>query len=246
MGTHPLIVCIHGGGWLSGDKHQFPFSRILRSGYAVATINYRLSEQATFPAQIIDCKMAVSWLRSHAREYTIDGSRIGVWGISAGGHLAALVGLTGDAPSVGWGVTPHGASNRVSAVCNWCGPSDLLTIAHQPGADSRITDMVDQLLGAPPMVNTALAREASPVLYATGLVPPPPFLIMHGNCDAIVPFAQSKELIRLLNACPGDHTLIAIPQGKHNFDSRDNEQEVIKFFDRIFKKESASKIKSSP
>jgi acetyl esterase/lipase len=234
-GPHPVIVCIHGGGWLSGDKRQFPFSRILKNGYAVATINYRLSEQATFPAQIIDCKMAVSWLRAHAREYTLDPDRIGVWGISAGGHLAALVGLTADAKSPVWAGPYLGTSNRVQAVCDWCGPTDLVSISHQKGMDYRIASMVSQLLGTPPAVNPSLASEASPVLYANKAVSAPPFLIMHGEGDAIVPLDQSEELNRLLALCKGEHTLSVIAGGKHNFDSRTAEQQVIKFFDRVLK-----------
>jgi len=92
----PLIVWIHGGAWLGGSKEKCPALRFVRDGYAVASINYRLSQHAVFPAQLMDCKAAIRWLRTHSKQFGYDRSRIGVWGASAGWHLAALAGTSSD------------------------------------------------------------------------------------------------------------------------------------------------------
>lgn len=232
-GPHPLIVCIHGGGWESGDKAFFPFRQLVRKGFAAASINYRLSSQAKFPAQIVDCKLAISWLKQHAREYDIDPERIGVWGISAGGHLAALAGLTGNSNTPAW-ANPDGLnSNRVRAVCDWCGPTNMLTVFYQAGAGSSANGMIERLLGSPPAVNPTLAAEASPVVYANKAAPA--FLIMHGTQDACVPYQQSQELNNLLKSMHVDCTLILIKGGTHGFYSQETEQNVIDFFDRNLK-----------
>jgi acetyl esterase/lipase len=124
----PVIVWIHGGAWIGGSKDSgipllLPFAK---RGYFCASISYRFSKEAKFPAQIEDCKCAIRFLRAKAKEFNIDTERIGVWGESAGGHLAAMLGTAGDVKefegSGGW----EGFSSRVSAVCDWFGPSDLL------------------------------------------------------------------------------------------------------------------------
>lgn len=126
----PLIVFIHGGGWQSGDKQLGPNSyplRYARSGYAVASINYRLSDEAIFPAQIYDTKAAIRWLRANAAQYNLDATRIGAWGPSAGGHLASLLGTSNDVTDLEGtlgGNTQH--SSRVQAVVDWYGPIDFL------------------------------------------------------------------------------------------------------------------------
>src|SRR5205823_8686811 len=93
-GPVPLVIWVHGGGWQNGDKSRTPALDLLARGYAVASINYRLSQHAPFPAQIHDCKAAVRFLRAHAAEYRLDPDRVGAWGMSAGGHLVALLGTS--------------------------------------------------------------------------------------------------------------------------------------------------------
>ena len=95
-GPHPLVVWVHGGAWYEGSKEHCPAVPLTGRGYAVASINYRLSREALFPAQIHDCKGAIRWLRAHAIGYGLDAGRIGAWGESAGGHLVALLGTSGD------------------------------------------------------------------------------------------------------------------------------------------------------
>lgn len=134
----PLIIWIHGGAWRSGDKQLAPNSfplRYARNGYAVASINYRLSDEAIFPAQIYDCKAAVRWLRANASAYNLDVTRIGAWGLSAGGHLASLLGTGGDVTDLEGNVGGNlQHSSRVQAVVDWFGPTDFLLTDAQEAA----------------------------------------------------------------------------------------------------------------
>ena len=125
-GPFPVIVWVHGGGWTSGDKAlsaSGPQVRQTARGYAVASINYRFSQEAKFPAQIEDCKAAVRWLRAHAAEHNLDPARIAVWGDSAGGHLASLMGASGGASDLEGDEGNLDYSSRVEAVVDWFGPS---------------------------------------------------------------------------------------------------------------------------
>ena len=123
-GPLPVVVWIHGGGWQAGNKDHCRALPFVSKGFAAASINYRLSQHAKFPAQIDDCKAAIRWLRAHASQYQLDPNHIGVWGESAGGHLVALLGTTG-----GKEFSPPGPnakqSDKVQAVCDWYGPTDF-------------------------------------------------------------------------------------------------------------------------
>ena len=127
----PLIINIHGGAWQAGSKEMGPPMDYLRRGYAVASINYRLSQHALFPAQLDDCKAAVRWLRANAAKYNLDPDHFAAWGYSAGGHLAALLGTTGDVKTFDAGEN-LGVSSRVQAVVDYFGPTDFLQMdAHR-------------------------------------------------------------------------------------------------------------------
>ncbi|MBN2000034.1 alpha/beta hydrolase, partial [candidate division KSB1 bacterium] len=124
-GPLPLVIWIHGGAWRAGDKNVTPAVPLLTDhGFAVASISYRFSQHAIFPAQLHDCKAAVRWLRAHANKYHLDPLRFGVWGASAGGHLAAMLGTTGDEGTLEGKVGRKRGSSRVQAVCDWFGPTD--------------------------------------------------------------------------------------------------------------------------
>src|SRR6187200_77765 len=128
----PLIVWVHGGGWAAGSKEQVGAIRQLQRGYAVASVGYRLSGEAIFPAQIEDCKAAVRWLRAHHAEYGLDSDHVGAWGSSAGGHLVALLGSSGQFSDFDQGGHLD-QSSRVQAVCDFYGPTDLLQMdSHAP------------------------------------------------------------------------------------------------------------------
>ena len=126
----PLIVWIHGGAWRAGSKDRAPAMPLLADGFAVASVTYRFSQDAPFPAQIEDCKAAIRWLRAHAKELNFDPALVGVWGSSAGGHLVAMLGTAGDVKAWDKGENLD-QSSRVQAVCDWFGPADLLTMGAQ-------------------------------------------------------------------------------------------------------------------
>ena len=197
----PLIVWIHGGAWRSGDKRSVRWRPILKRGFAVASVNYRLSQHATFPAQIHDCKSAIRWLKSKASDYGIDPDRFGVWGSSAGGHLSALVGTSGNHPDLEGTIGVIGPSSSVQAVCDWFGPTDLTLMDQQAGPTGAFShDSPDspesQLIGAPIQQHQNLVNRANPIKYIDGN--DPPFLIVHGSSDRLVSVEQSKILHQAL------------------------------------------------
>ena len=204
----PVIMWVHGGAWRKGDKSGVRLlPHLLSRGYAMASINYRLSQEAIFPAQIYDCKAAVRWLRANAGAYGLDPARIGAWGSSAGGHLVALLGTSGGVAELeGAGGNP-GFSSRVQAVCDWFGPSDFLRMDDTPG--NMMHDAPDspesQLVGGPIQENPDAVARANPITYISG--DEPPFLIMHGDQDRTVPPAQSQLLYDALRAACADVAL---------------------------------------
>jgi len=231
---YPVVIFIHGGAWAAGNKSMVQCSGIFtNNGYALASINYRLTSEAPYPAQIEDCKTAVSWLRGHAKIFKLDGNRIGVWGFSAGGHLAALLGTTCDTNAHAW-ESPSEISSGVQAVCDWSGPTDLKTIAAQAGSHYVLAKAVDALLGGTPEEKPALASEASPVNYVHKGCPP--FLIVHGDKDTVVPLEQSKELAQDLKSAKSNCTLEIIPGANHDFGTEERVNRVVKFFDLVLKK----------
>ena len=191
-GRLPLVVWIHGGGWSGGNKNDiFPALPLVGKGYAVASINYRLSQHALFPAQIQDCKAAIRWLRANAAKYKLDLDHIGVWGVSAGGHLVALLGTTGGVKELEGKGGNLDQSSRVQAVIDWCGPVDL-TATMSELADKCVTE----LIGGPAKKNREKALHASPITYVGKDAAP--FLIMHGDKDNLVPLSQSELLAEAL------------------------------------------------
>jgi acetyl esterase/lipase len=213
----PLIVWIHGGAWLGGSKDRCPAIPLLDDGFAVASVTYRFSQDAQFPAQIHDCKAAIRWLRAHAKELNIDPERIGVWGASAGGHLVALLGVAGDKKEWDKGENLDHSSG-VQAVVNWFGPSNLLTMGAQSDERSRIKhDAPDspesRLIGGAVQEHKDAARAASPVNYATK--DDAPILHMHGEIDPVVPHAQSVELHAALERAGASTTLQTIAKSGH-------------------------------
>jgi acetyl esterase/lipase len=215
IGTNfPLIVWIHGGGWMEGSKEKPPGLKFLNHGFALASINYRLSQDAIFPAQLIDCKAAIRWLRAHAGENGIDPNRIGVWGASAGGHLVALLGTTGDVKEFDQGEN-LGVSSRVQAVCDWFGPTDFTKIMQSPEdvKHDSPNSATSRLLGGPIAQNLEKAERANPIRYITK--DDPPFLIMHGDQDPTVPLEQSQLLTDALQKAGVPVSFRIVPGGGH-------------------------------
>lgn len=240
----PLIIWIHGGGWQNGSKDGCPPLRsgYASRGYAVASINYRLSGHATFPAQIEDCKAAIRWLRTHAKEYSLDPDRFGVWGSSAGGHLVALVGTSGDVKEFDVGAERE-VSSRVQAVCDYYGPTDFTVFVTTPGYDRHATaDSPEaKLLGGAVKDNLDKAARANPIAYVTK--DDPPFLIVHGDKDSTVPINQSQllfEALKKTGVSAHFHTIHGAGHGGPGFNVPEIEAMVSRFFDEKLKAQSAA------
>jgi acetyl esterase/lipase len=213
----PLVVWIHGGAWKSGSKDRCPAVPLIDRGFVVASISYRLSNEAIFPAQIQDCKAAIRWLRANAGRFPIDSDRVGVWGASAGGHLAALLGTSGDVKELEGGPDNLKYSSRVQAVCDYFGPTDFLRMNDQPGAmDHNAADSPESaLIGGPIQKNPSKVARANPITYASP--DDPPFLILHGDQDRTVLPSQSQLLHDALKKA-GVKVLLGIVKGQgHGF-----------------------------
>ncbi|MBM84206.1 MAG: esterase [Planctomycetaceae bacterium] len=237
-GQMPVIVWIHGGAWRTGSKNRSPAPRFLGQGYVVVSINYRLSQVARYPAQVHDCKAAIRWLRANSKRFNIDPKRIGVWGSSAGGHLVALLGTSGGAKSLeGLGGNADQSSN-VQAVCDFFGPTDFLQMdAHsQPKAPiihDAATSPESQLIGGPIQQNPKKVAAANPITYVSK--DDPPFLIVHGDRDRLVPHHQSQILHDALKKAGVKSTLHIVKGGGHGFRDRRVDELVNEFFARHLK-----------
>jgi acetyl esterase/lipase len=238
----PLLIFIHGGGWFEGSKATCPGQTFAGRGYAMACIDYRLANRCSvelvFPAQIHDVKAAVRWLRQHAGEYSLDPDRFGAIGDSSGGHLAALLGVShGVEPLAGEGQS--GVSDAVQAVCDWFGPVE---VAQPPPAivfeDDPCTTRLAYLnetyggeetpyfywtlawgmfLGGSLVDPVVLGRavQASPLSYVDAA--DPPFLIVHGERDGMVPIEQSELLAAALQDKGVDVVFVRLPETGHAY-----------------------------
>ena len=234
----PVIVYLHGGGWRIGDRRLAPDLKrfFARSGFAMASIEYRLSGEAIFPAALEDVKTAVRWLKSCAGRYGLDSGRVGLWGSSAGGHLASLCAATGPGAYEGKGFDDQ--SSSVQAVVDGYGPTDFLQEdAHRDpqgkpsddpeslqlpsGKHSEDPDSLEALfLGAPILTVPELVAEANPITHIRHGMPP--YLIMHGMSDTMVPYNQSELLFRALARSGGEASLVLIERLGHGFFDRNN------------------------
>ena len=233
----PLIAWVHGGAWRGGDKAEpLVALRMLRLGYAVASINYRLSSEAIFPAQIHDCKAAIRWLRSKAPDYNVDPDQFGAWGLSAGGHLVAMLGTSGDVVELEGNLGVTDGSSRVQAVCDWYGPTDFLRMNDTSGnIDHDAIDSPEtQLIGGKIQDHPGLADRANPITYIGDDTPP--FLILHGAKDRVVLPNQSEALHEALQRSGVSSTLVMIEDQGHGFDkSIDIHKHSYRFFDQHLK-----------
>jgi acetyl esterase/lipase len=223
------IVYVHGGGWAVGTRRRFgrafvswaptPLDLLAQAGFVVATVAYRLSGEACFPAQLHDVKAAVRWVRGNAARLGVDVDRVMTWGESAGGHLAVLAGLTGDTPALEGAVGDFvDQSSAVAGVVDWYGPMNLLSLSkqHAPDSDKRPDEAgswESSLVGAPLQSDPARSRAASPISYVHAGAPP--IQIHHGTVDTQVPCAQSIEFVDALRAAGGNADLILVEGSDH-------------------------------
>ena len=218
----PLVVYIHGGGWQSGDRRSGWSklrSLVERGTYVGASVGYRLSGDAFWPAQIHDCAAAIRWLKANAEQYGIDPNRIAVWGDSAGGHLVSMLGVaSGQSELVGL-LGPHPQqSSSVQAVIDFYGPTDLLEMQSQSRPGDRIDhDAADspesKLFGKPLQSCPTEARAASPLTHVSS--DDSPILIVHGDADGLVPWAQSSIFAEKLKAADVKVEMITVRGGGH-------------------------------
>ena len=215
----PAVLWLHGGGWERGDKNGNSGARFLASaGFVTASIYYRLSDEAKFPADIEDCKCAIRYLRANALRFGIDPSRIGVAGASSGGHLALLAGTADEkAGFEGSGGWPK-VSSRVKAVVSYYGPTDFRTMSTDFGA--RAQAAITKLLGVPFQENPATYAHASPISYISP--DDPPLLIFHGDSDTLVPFSQSERMREAYVRAGLKAELVKVGNASHDFEPISN------------------------
>lgn len=218
-GPLPVILYFHGGGWSQGDKADGAarLMGFVRGGYyAGVSVGYRLSGQATWPAPLHDAKAAVRWVRGNAERLGLDPARIGVWGRSAGAHLALMLGTTGNEPRLEGTLGEHRQQpSRVSAVANFFGPTDLPgLVGAASDIDRRRADAPEaRLLGGAVPERLALAREASPLAHVSE--GDAPVLTVHGTLDRVVPFGQAARLDAALHRAGVPSYLVTIDGGGH-------------------------------
>jgi len=227
-----LVVWIHGGGWRNGSKDRCGWTWLTGYGYAVASIQYRLTDKAPFPAQIHDCKGAIRWLRAHADAHGYDAGRIGLIGISAGGHLVTLLGTSGGVKELEGDVGGNlDRSSRVQAVVNMCGPSDFIrAIERKPRKDDP-GQSVHLLLDGTVDERPDRARAASPVTHITD--DDAPLRIVHGDADKTVELDQSQHLHDLYKQAGLEVTLDVVKGGNHvpgGFWDKDRRKAMLAFF----------------
>ena len=246
-GPFPVVVNIHGGGFKFGDRSMVSAilgQALLDNGYAIASVDYRLSGAATFPAAVQDVKAAVRFLRANAAQYQLNPDQIVAYGFSAGGNLASMLGTTGDVaefddPALG----NEGVSSRVQAVVDWFGPTDFGQMDEQAKAQgcgtsdqthSTATSFESLYLGATVAEAPELVQQANPISYITP--DDPPFLLQKGDQDCTVPVGQSQLLADALQAAGLDvryDLLTGVGHGDSGstpvFESAENVQVVLAF-----------------
>jgi acetyl esterase/lipase len=212
----PAVVWLYGGGWCSGDRtdgHTPAFCPLLaQHGFVAVSIDYRLSQEAPFPAQIHDVKAAIRWLRVNAGTYHIDPNRIGIWGFSAGAHLAALAGVTGNLAELEGNGGAPGVPSHVQAVAMGAGCADFLDFG---GAIRNDSPYLVPFFGGTISERKQLAQLASPIYHIhPGM---PPFLIAHGTLDETIPIAQVERFADALRAVGAAVEFTAIEGVYHNW-----------------------------
>jgi acetyl esterase/lipase len=235
-GPFPAVIVIHGGAWRSGDKSQnrAMLERLARHGYVAISPQYRFCPKDLFPAQVLDVKAAVRWLKQQADEQHVDPHRIGAMGFSAGGHLALMLGLTDGDDGFDTNAPAGAPDTRVQAVVNYFGPTDLAA----KDIPEVSLPLVRDFLGGSAAEKPEVARQASPLTYVTS--DDPPVLTFQGTRDPLVPYTQALELAESLTTAGGKGRVELILGGGHGNDwgARELERtfdQTLAFFDAVLK-----------
>ncbi|WP_459555254.1 alpha/beta hydrolase fold domain-containing protein [Lacunimicrobium album] len=215
----PVVVYIHGGAWISGDKLAVANRPILVAStgqYAGISVAYRLSNEAKWPAQIHDCKAAIRWVRGNAEKLGLDADHIAVWGTSAGGHLVSMLGTSGGVESLEGDLGPYtDKSSRVTCVIDECGPTDFeLALTYKDGKPQEEDVAVVGLLGGKLADHVDLTKSSSPVTYVTP--DDAPFLILHGTKDLRVDFSHATRIDKALEEAGVSSILIPVTDVGHS------------------------------
>jgi acetyl esterase/lipase len=213
-GPFPAIVCLHGGGWIAGERQQMrgTIEVLARRGYVAISPDYRLAPRDRFPSQIEDCKAAVRWLRANATKYHVNSQRIGAFGFSAGAHLACLLGVTRKEDGLEGKGGNAEQSSAVEAVVSFFGPTDFT----QPVWIKEVREQhLTPFLGGTLEEKADIYRRASPLTYAGKHAPP--FLFVHGTADALVPIQQSEEMVKRLRQADVSARLISVQGEGHGW-----------------------------
>jgi acetyl esterase/lipase len=227
--NRPGVIVIHGGGWIGGDKESMlePFCLpFVEHGFVVANVEYRLARAASAPAAVNDVLEAAKWFRDRAADYKVDPNQIIVTGISAGAHLAMMVGMAPESAGLG-------PSIKIAAIVNFYGISDVPDQLQGPHLQSYAVTWIPEQPG-----RMELAKKLSPITYVRkGL---PPMLSIHGDADPVVPYDQSVRLTKELKAAGNQAELITVPGGQHGFPP----EEMSQLWPQIFKWLKKHKISS--
>jgi acetyl esterase/lipase len=248
-GPFPVILAIHGGAFKYGDKasmHMMYMLHALKRGYAVVSINYRMSGEAKAPQLIQDVKAAIRWIRANQRQYTLNGDKIAAWGPSAGGHLASLAGTSGGVKELeDLSLGNPTLSSRVQAVVDWYGPINFLTMDDQYSilqvkgmAHSTPDSPESQVIGKQITHGESEVKAFNPETYITK--DDPPFFIQHGSKDPLIPYLQSivfaDALYKVLGKEKVNFELLeGEGHGGPQFNDPKNLEKVFVFLDKYLK-----------
>jgi len=219
-GPTPVVIVIHGGGWVEGTKEERVLEMMpyLQMGFAAVNVEYRLGRVSLAPAAVEDCRCALHWVFAHAKEYKFDPQRVVLQGGSAGGHLALITGML--TPAAGFDRECRGTENywsgapgtngdpRVAAIVNWFGITDVLDELHGPNAKGYAVVWLGNQANA-----DEIAKRVSPINYVTGNTPP--IITIHGDRDSLVPYSQAVRLHKALDAAKVPNQLLTVPGADH-------------------------------
>ncbi len=217
----PVLVFVHGGAWQAGSKaagHGQVMRFVAEGKCAGVSVGYRLSQEAKWPAQIHDCKAAIRWIKAHAEEHGLDAERIVMWGSSAGGHLVAMLGTSAGIEEMDGKIGPHtDKDTKVAGVIDFFGPTDVSKMDAQRLPDGQVHDSAEspesKLLGAPVQSVPDKVKSANPLTYVDKT--DPPFLMVHGDKDPLVPHGQSEILQAELKKAGVANELYTVKNGGH-------------------------------